>query len=59
MEDMFTEIPKIEMEFNEKEIQFKEFRTYNVYERHLSPAFLKAWENRIEGEPYFFAINSY
>jgi DNA (cytosine-5)-methyltransferase 1 len=50
LQDMFTEIPKIKMEFNEKEIPFKEFRTYNVNERPLSLAFLKAWENRIEGD---------
>jgi DNA (cytosine-5)-methyltransferase 1 len=45
--DMFTEIPKIEMNFNEKEIPFK-----NVYidftDRKLSPAILNLWNNRLD-----------
>lgn len=49
-QDMFTELPKIEMKFNEKPILFKEFRTFGITERSLSPAYKTAWDNRILGD---------
>jgi DNA (cytosine-5)-methyltransferase 1 len=50
MEDMFTEVPKIEMEFNEKEILYKEIKTTGKIERPLSPAYQTAWDNRQKGD---------
>ena len=47
--DMFTEIPKIEMFFNEKEIQFSE--TFHDYtDRPLSAHYLKFWNLRMPGD---------
>jgi DNA (cytosine-5)-methyltransferase 1 len=47
-QDMFTEIPKIEMEFNEKEIPFKEFADYSG--PVISEYAKQAWENRMYGD---------
>jgi DNA (cytosine-5)-methyltransferase 1 len=44
-QDMFTEIPKIEMEFNEKEILFKEIKSKENGKELKSKARL-LWENR-------------
>jgi DNA (cytosine-5)-methyltransferase 1 len=47
--DMFTEIPKIEMFFNEKEIPFKD--TFHDYsDRPLSEHYLKFWNLRMPGD---------
>ena len=48
-EDMFTEIPKIQMDFNEKEIPFKEvFKDYT--DRPLSPHYMEFWNIRKSGD---------
>jgi DNA (cytosine-5)-methyltransferase 1 len=47
MEDMFTEIPKITMEFNEKEIPFKKIYELNNNERPLVGKALELWNDRI------------
>jgi DNA (cytosine-5)-methyltransferase 1 len=47
-QDMFTEIPKIEMEFNEKPILFKEIIDRNG--RDLSENMKKVWEYRVFGD---------
>jgi DNA (cytosine-5)-methyltransferase 1 len=47
--DMFTEIPKIEMEFNEREIAFKEFDSGKLG-KDLYPSIFKHWEYVKEGE---------
>jgi DNA (cytosine-5)-methyltransferase 1 len=48
--DMFTEVPKLELEFNEKEIPYKEIKTTGKIERPLSPAYQTAWDNRQKGD---------
>jgi len=47
-QDMFTEIPKIEMVFNEREIKFKEIYEKNNNERLLTGKALELWNDRIE-----------
>lgn len=42
--DMFTEIPKIEMEFNEKEIPFKYLVEQDDNRKHLSESLTKRWK---------------
>ena len=54
--DMFTELPKIELEFNEKEIQFKEVFT-DYTDRKLSPAIEKLWQHRIDNDNDMGSIN--
>jgi len=54
--DMFTELPKIELEFNEKEILFKEVYT-DFTDRKLSPAIEKLWHYRIETDNDMGSIN--
>jgi DNA (cytosine-5)-methyltransferase 1 len=52
MADMFTEVPEIEMEFNEKEIPFKEI--YHDYiDRPLSEHYQKFWNIREFGDVDF------
>jgi len=54
--DMFTEIPKIEMVFNEKNIPFKD--TFHDYtDRPLSEAKKKIWDLRLFGDASFQTIN--
>jgi DNA (cytosine-5)-methyltransferase 1 len=48
--DMFTEVPKLELEFNEKEIPYKDIKTTGKIERPLSPAYQTAWDNRQKGD---------
>lgn len=50
MKDMFTEVPKITMEFNEKEIVYSKIKTTGKIERPLSPAYRTAWDNRQKGD---------
>ena len=45
--DMFTELPKLELNFNEKEILFKNVY-FDLIDRKLSPAILNLWNNRLE-----------
>jgi DNA (cytosine-5)-methyltransferase 1 len=46
-QDMFTEIPKIEMEFDEKPILYKDFKT-NELGKKLTKETIEIWEQRIE-----------
>jgi DNA (cytosine-5)-methyltransferase 1 len=46
-QDMFTEIPKIEMEFNEKEIIFKEIQDNFDLSENLGPIDSELWEKKI------------
>ena len=50
--DMFTELPKIELEFNEKEIPFKEFMFFNELEENekMTPCLINEYDNILEGE---------
>jgi DNA (cytosine-5)-methyltransferase 1 len=49
-QDMFTEIPKIEMKFNEKEIFFYEIYEINNKERLLTGKALELWNERIDSD---------
>lgn len=46
--DMFTQVPKIEMEFNEKKILFKEIYEIGNSERLLTNKALELWYERID-----------
>jgi len=46
--DMFTEIPKLELNFNEKEIPFKEIYEIGNTERLLTGKALELWNDRID-----------
>ena len=46
--DMFTELPKIELEFNEKIIPFKEIYEIDNKERLLTGAAFDLWKERID-----------
>ena len=54
--DMFTQIPKLELSFNEKEIIFKEVYT-DYKDRDLTPACLKLWNNRLDTDNDLGSIN--
>jgi DNA (cytosine-5)-methyltransferase 1 len=54
--DMFTELPKLELKFNEKEILFKEVYT-DYTDRKLSPAIQKLWYDRIDSDNDMGSIN--
>lgn len=43
--DMFTELPKLELNFNEKKILFKEIKEKNVERENIIKSYLKHWEN--------------
>jgi len=47
-QDMFTEIPKLELNFKEQEIIFREIFEKENIERMLTGAALDLWNNRIE-----------
>jgi len=47
-QDMFTEIPKLELNFNEPEIIFREIFEIKNNERMLTGIALELWHNRIE-----------
>lgn len=51
-QDMFTEVPKIEMEFNEKEINFSEYTT-NENDRSFSENCVRLWQGKKEGDKGF------
>jgi DNA (cytosine-5)-methyltransferase 1 len=53
--DMFTELPKIELEFNEKEIPFKDVY-FNLTDRTLSDRFKYVWSNRKDGDLDFSCV---
>lgn len=48
-QDMFTEIPKIKMDFNENEIKYKDFKT-GILGKKLTEETIKIWEQRIESD---------
>lgn len=48
--DLFTEIPKIDMEFNEKEVTFGEIEDKGNFENKLSKMSLRLWKHRKEGD---------
>ena len=52
--DMFTELPKIKLNFNEKEIPFKEIDDIETKETKakLCPSYLKCWEKCEEGNGF-------
>jgi DNA (cytosine-5)-methyltransferase 1 len=48
-QDMFTELPKIEMDFNEPKVLFEEVY-FNLTDRELTPTSLILWNNRLESD---------
>ena len=50
--DMFQEAPKLELNFNEKEIPFKEIDEQNTKEEYLSPSISKHWYLAKEGQGF-------
>jgi DNA (cytosine-5)-methyltransferase 1 len=54
-QDMFTEIPKLELKFNEQEILFKDVY-FDLIDRKLSERFEKVWSNRKLGDLDFSCI---
>ncbi len=54
--DMFTEIPKIDLNFNEKEIPFKNV-FFDLMDRKLTPACLILWNNKIDSDNDLGNIN--
>jgi len=54
--DMFTELPKLELDFNEKEIPFKEVY-YDLTDRKLTPACLNLWNNKLDSDNDLGSIN--
>ena len=50
MQDIFTELPKIEIKFKEKEIIFSEVMDYEDNEFNLSELQLSLWQKRIYGD---------
>jgi DNA (cytosine-5)-methyltransferase 1 len=50
-QDMFIEMPKIQMEFNEKQIKFKEIYEKNAEKKTINEYYLKLMKNLKKGEP--------
>ena len=55
--DMFTQVPKLNLEFNEKPILFKEFKEKNNSEYIVSEFYKELWSKRIKGDASFAEIN--
>jgi DNA (cytosine-5)-methyltransferase 1 len=57
--DMFTEVPKIKMEFNEKEIPFKKIdeQTNNIQDANTTATALKYWHLTKPGESFSTVAN--
>lgn len=55
--DMFTEIPKIEMEFNEKEIPFKEIEVIDYNREPLNESYIKHFDSTNENGRSFNTKN--
>jgi DNA (cytosine-5)-methyltransferase 1 len=55
--DMFTELPKIEMNFKEKEIPFKKVKDKNNNDYPISDFYKTLWEKRQKGDASFANIN--
>ena len=54
--DMFTELPKLELDFNEKEILYKDFKTGELGKK-LTKETIEIWEQRIESDLDFASIH--
>lgn len=50
--DMFTQAPKLFLEFNEKEIPFKDIEEHNTKDEYLSPSISKHWYLTKEGQGF-------
>jgi len=50
--DMFTQAPKLSLEFNEKEIPFKDIEEHNTKDEYLSPSISKHWYLTKEGQGF-------
>jgi len=50
--DIFTQLPKLELIFNEKEIPFKEIDEPNTKDEYLSPSISKHWYLAKEGQGF-------
>jgi DNA (cytosine-5)-methyltransferase 1 len=55
-QDMFTELPKIEMDFNEPKILFENVY-FNLTDRELTPTSLNLWNNRLESDNHLGDTN--
>ena len=55
-QDMFTEVPKLKLEFNEKPIPFSVVYT-DYKDRDLTPAVLHLWNNKTESDNDLGSIN--
>jgi DNA (cytosine-5)-methyltransferase 1 len=55
--DMFTELPKIQMNFNEIEIPFKNFKDKNNNDYPISDFYKTLWDKRQKGDASFANIN--
>ena len=54
--DMFTQVPKLDLEFNERWVKYGEFKTGDVG-RALTESTLELWHKRIAGDIDFGDIN--
>jgi len=55
--DMFTELPKLELNFNEKIIPFKNFKDKNNNDYPVSQFYKTLWDKRQKGDASFANIN--
>ena len=55
--DMFTELPKIELKFNEEKIPFKIFKEENNNDYPISDFYKTLWDKRKNGDASFADIN--
>ena len=55
--DMFTQLPKLVLEFNEKKIPFIEFKEQNNNEYPISDFYKNLWDKRTIGDASFADIN--
>ena len=55
--DMFTELPKIKMEFNEPGIKFRNVKEKNAKRNKISEGYLKHWENAGENGRSYLTKN--
>lgn len=56
--DMFTELPKLELNFNEKEIPFKKIKEKNNSDYLVSDFYKTLWDKRKLGDSNFSDINA-
>lgn len=55
--DMFHVGPRIDLNFNEPKIPFKEFREYNNNQYPVTEFYKTLWDKRVEGDSSFANIN--